>query len=759
MARKTFTDESLATFVEETKAYVDGKVSTKANSSHNHAASNITSGTLSSDRLPTVPVTKGGTGATTAAAALTNLGITATAAELNKLDGVTATTTELNYVDGVTSGIQAQLDGKAASGHTHNYAGSSSAGGSATSAVKLDTATAGTSTTPVYFSSGKPTACSREIPQVHTETQCTTFTSDTGTCTPAAVQKAAKQFAIPRPNYNSSTHKGSATDKAITRYSGTEGAVQDSKIIIEDVTNSRDSSQAQVIAIPASGGKKMVYGYCTDQVDGTSFIGGVFDASATSYPYAEGLAIGGSSGNLLWKGAKVATATDLDGKANSSHNHSGANITSGTVAAARLPVASTSASGIINTDSQSFTGSKTFSSQIVASSGLKTGGTIVSDTALTDTLGTGDIPFESVYGGAFRIYGAASKLYGSFRVETKGTTSATGLASITLGNDTVTGTANNARGRIYFYGTGTGYTTLEPSYNSDSVITVKLPSSDGTLALDGHKHAAGDITSGTLSSSRLPTVPVDKGGTGSTTASAARTALGITPANIGAATSAQGTLADNAMPKSGGTFTGEVTHNAAIKTNSSIYMKNTLWYLGYDTDGTTARGLINIDGSGDINVGSTTSSTKHSGKTVINGGTGNSIKLNAPTSIEGALTLSSALTVANGGTGQTSATTTVTYTANTTNATGTTYTCKYIPYIGMTFIRIYIKSAVAMNAGTNYEIGTIASGYRPASTTALALYSSKDATSSINSSGVVRVRPLESISSGTEILIAGFWFV
>lgn len=80
----------------------------KAASSHNHAASNITSGTLSSDRLPTVPIAKGGTGATTAAAALTNLGITATA-------------TELNYVDGVTSNIQTQLNGKASSSHTHSY--------------------------------------------------------------------------------------------------------------------------------------------------------------------------------------------------------------------------------------------------------------------------------------------------------------------------------------------------------------------------------------------------------------------------------------------------------------------------------------------------------------------------------------------------------------------------------------------------------------------------------------------------------------
>ena len=69
---------------------------------------------------------------------LSSFGITATASELNKLDGVTATTAELNYVDGVTSNIQTQLDGKAASSHTHNYAGSSSAGGAATSANKVN---------------------------------------------------------------------------------------------------------------------------------------------------------------------------------------------------------------------------------------------------------------------------------------------------------------------------------------------------------------------------------------------------------------------------------------------------------------------------------------------------------------------------------------------------------------------------------------------------------------------------------------------
>ena len=78
---------------------VQAQLDSKANSTHNHAATDITSGTLSSNRLPTVPITKGGTGATTAAAAISNLGITATAAELN-------------YVDGVTSNIQTQLNSK-----------------------------------------------------------------------------------------------------------------------------------------------------------------------------------------------------------------------------------------------------------------------------------------------------------------------------------------------------------------------------------------------------------------------------------------------------------------------------------------------------------------------------------------------------------------------------------------------------------------------------------------------------------------------
>ena len=71
-------------------------------------------------------VTIKATASESGASSLSDLGVTASATELNVLDGITATTTELNYVDGVTSNIQTQLNGKASSSHSHSgYASSS----------------------------------------------------------------------------------------------------------------------------------------------------------------------------------------------------------------------------------------------------------------------------------------------------------------------------------------------------------------------------------------------------------------------------------------------------------------------------------------------------------------------------------------------------------------------------------------------------------------------------------------------------------
>ena len=60
--------------------------------------------------------------------------------------------------------------------------------------------------------------------------------------------------------------------------------------------------------------KNPYIGYASDQVDGTFVVGSLLGTN-----YASGLAIGGGSGNLLWKGTKVATINDMpnvSGKAN-----------------------------------------------------------------------------------------------------------------------------------------------------------------------------------------------------------------------------------------------------------------------------------------------------------------------------------------------------------------------------------------------------------------------------------------------------------
>ena len=73
---------------------------------------------------------------------LQSLGVTATAAELNKLDGATVTVQEINYLSGVTSAIQTQLNGKAASTHNHTASQITDLGAAATKDV-ADSTSAG----------------------------------------------------------------------------------------------------------------------------------------------------------------------------------------------------------------------------------------------------------------------------------------------------------------------------------------------------------------------------------------------------------------------------------------------------------------------------------------------------------------------------------------------------------------------------------------------------------------------------------------
>ena len=81
------------------------------------------------------------------------------------------------------------------------------------------------------------------------------------------------------------------------------GTINKSKTIKMDASANSDGANLKWGTVNS---KNPYIGYASDQVDGTFVVGSLLGTN-----YASGLAIGGGSGNLLWKGAKVATTDDI----------------------------------------------------------------------------------------------------------------------------------------------------------------------------------------------------------------------------------------------------------------------------------------------------------------------------------------------------------------------------------------------------------------------------------------------------------------
>ena len=222
--------------------------------------------------------------------------------------------------------IDAKLSGKSDTTHTHKYAGSATAGGSANSAVKLDTATAGSATQPVYFADGKPVATTymlnKTVPADAVFTDTNTHYASKNVVGPSTAT-ANTTTALTNGNvYLNSVENGAVTSAHKISGSGATTVTTDtSGNIIVSSTNTTYSSLKNPYALTVS-------------LNGTSQ--GAYDGSA-----AKSINVTASS-----VGAYTTAEVDgkLNGKANSSHNHAAADITSvnasaitGVIAAANLP--------------------------------------------------------------------------------------------------------------------------------------------------------------------------------------------------------------------------------------------------------------------------------------------------------------------------------------------------------------------------------------------------------------------------------------
>lgn len=158
-------------------------------------------------------------------------------------------------------------------------------------------------------------------------------------------------------------------------------------------------------------------------------------------------------------------------------------------------------------------------------------------------------------------------------------------------------TDGTVRGMLEVAGTHTGSTVWNAIYadvRKDGSQHYGVNNATNFRSDLGINNAA-NLTTGTLPSGRLPTVPIDKGGTGATTAAAARTNLGITRANLGGIAAAT-IFSGLSVAKGGtlGTSTNVFNYRFFMITSASNgYM------LGYRTGSTSSAGGIRAIGGFD----------------------------------------------------------------------------------------------------------------------------------------------------------------
>lgn len=139
------------------------------------------------------------------------------------------------------------------------------------------------------------------------------FTSNAGTVTSVAVKMNGEEkgkvtssgtidlgTVLTDASKFATSAQGTKADNALSLDGGT---INKSKTIKMDASANSNGANLKWGTVSS---KNPYIGYASDQSDGTFVVGSLLGTN-----YASGLAIGGGSGNLLWKGTKVATINDI----------------------------------------------------------------------------------------------------------------------------------------------------------------------------------------------------------------------------------------------------------------------------------------------------------------------------------------------------------------------------------------------------------------------------------------------------------------
>lgn len=110
------------------------------------------------------------------------------------------------------------------------------------------------------------------------------------------------------PSWAKTPSKPKYTASEVGALSLDGGTINKSKTVKMDASANSDGANLKWGTVNS---KNPYIGYASDQVDGTFVVGSLLGTN-----YASGLAIGGGSGNLLWKGTKVATTSDITAHSN-----------------------------------------------------------------------------------------------------------------------------------------------------------------------------------------------------------------------------------------------------------------------------------------------------------------------------------------------------------------------------------------------------------------------------------------------------------